>query len=83
MGLDIAVVEGTWADGGDGDDDGGGGDCGFWSQRTMEVDLFVDCVVESTLTGLEGCEGRLERRRVPILSDFGLEERGEGGECCR
>ena len=67
--------------GGEGDEVGGGGD--FWSQRATEMDLFMDCVVESTLRGLEGCEERLERRRVPILSDFGLEERVEGGECCR
>jgi hypothetical protein len=82
-GLDIAVEAGTWAeDGGCGDgdgDDGGGGDGNLWSG----VDLFIDCVEESTLTGLEGCKGRLDRKRVPILSDFGLEERGEGGECCR
>jgi hypothetical protein len=74
-GLDIVVVEGTWAESGDGDDD-------FGSQRAMDGDLFIDCVGVSTGTGLVLCGEGLERRRVPIFSDFDLEERGEGGECC-
>ena len=59
----------------------GGGDCGFCSGRTM--DLIVDCVGVSATTGRVFCGEGLERRRVPILSDFDLEERAEGGECCR
>lgn len=60
----------------------GGGDCGFCPGRTMDL-LVVDCIGVSATTGREFCGEGLERRRVPILSDFDLEGRGEGGECCR
>lgn len=78
-GLDIVVVVVVVVVGGTRSD--GGGDCGFCSGRTM--DLIVDCIGVSAPTGRVFCGEGLERRRVPILSDFDLEERGEGGECCR
>jgi hypothetical protein len=48
----------------------------------FEIDmfLFIDCVLVSTVTGMTLLGDGLDRVRVPIFSDLDLVVRGDGGD---